>query len=1260
MTESPSSRDETVAVAVHIRPLVEQEIEQGCSECIHVPSPGRPEVVAGPNNSFSYDHVFGGLGKRSDLLYDECVAPLVDGLFSGYNATVFAYGQTGSGKTYTMGSAFPQTCSNDERGVIPKAMEAIFSRIASTSSSKEFTIKVGFVEIHKEEIKDLLCVRTSSSATVHIREVPGGGIVLAGAHEVEVSNQAEMIAVLERGTCLRATGATGMNQRSSRSHAIFTITLEQRSVSVSTDDRQQRSRKNSDDTEANESDEDDLDDLDDLDDGYLCAKMHLVDLAGSERVKRTKTEGQRLQEGIKINKGLLALGNVINALSENKQHVPYRDSKLTRMLQDSLGGNSKTLMIACVSPADVNMEESINSLRYASRARAIKNKPVVNRDPVAAQIASLRQQLALARAENTDLRRQLGISPTENLQDQQSLDDMKLALDSTRGQLAQLTRDLGLAKKANDELKKDLQEQAEERLIACMQRDKMAQELTARIGEDEAAATIAGIGASMESGSVESNLLKRVQELEEENRNLRFTCNRNGNGNGVGSGSPMAGGNTGVSPLSIRADHGAGLDDDCAAGSPFRVPISPLSPFSNADEDEGMDEEAINRRRVIDSMNEEMDKLQSDLEAKEAAIRKVSNHASMQVAYTAHLQEIQKERDSLAKERRALLSKIKDLQSASAEERMQLERMYKSKLRELDQKVKAAERREQKIRALEATQQKASQKVKDLQGEVQSIKVQKAQLMKQAAVAGKEYVQWKRERDREVQKLKRENQATEVKLLKMEAQSSRQQAYLRRKIEEAAAARKRLANLEGRRRRSSRPSSSSSLGADRQQDLVRQASLPADMAEWLEGELDSCCSSIELQKVLEGEKAARSEAARQLRDVEKRIAALKNPRWWGVLSPGANKDQKALEQQKRDLIKKAEMHGKEIQEAQLLLMQSRAAEEEKGQGAADPSRWNAISNVDEAQRALVSLFMAASRYKAQSYESQSALADINEEMDLLRLKLEVAEAERLEQQMQLDELRAAVDVAEISAVVQRTFTPAAIKNEDSAVKEVLEELDSMVVGGNEEEDDADDATSGVTSSMSVSAVSASVSVSQSYSRVSSAISDDSVVSREPVGPGQALLPGEIAVLGHMNSERAKSGQDAQYVLTTRDLVACLERVPDWQDGSKFSASSSSKNGSKIRKSKAELIADYLKLVAGRDPPNGSGSKIKAERASVVSSPSVVRSIDLGSVSDGGSPVVVNDPDARVYISRSPGEKKKSPERAARDSHVAAERKLWIP
>eukprot|EP00889_Picochlorum_renovo_P006260 jgi/Picre1/33290/NNA_008614.t1 len=227
-TESSSS--ESVAVALHIRPLIEQELDQGCAECIHVTSHGSSQVTTGPH-SFTYDHVYGGdVGQDSSLLYEDCVSPLVDGLFAGYNATVFAYGQTGSGKTYTMGSAFPQTCAVEEQGVIPKAMSSIFDRIRRSKETKEYTVKVGFVEIHKEEIKDLISVRSTHASAVHIRELPGGGIMLAGAQEIEVKNEAEMIAVLERGTCLRATGATGMNQRSSRSHAIFTITVEQRNI----------------------------------------------------------------------------------------------------------------------------------------------------------------------------------------------------------------------------------------------------------------------------------------------------------------------------------------------------------------------------------------------------------------------------------------------------------------------------------------------------------------------------------------------------------------------------------------------------------------------------------------------------------------------------------------------------------------------------------------------------------------------------------------------------------------------------------------------------------------------------------------------------------------------------------------------------------------------------------------------------------------------------------------------------------------------
>ena len=1105
---------ESVAVAVHIRPLIEQELEQGCAECVHVPSPGSSQVMTGPH-SFTFDHVYGGdLGQASSLLYDDCVSPLVDGLFSGYNATVFAYGQTGSGKTYTMGSAFPQTCASEEQGVIPRAMESIFQRVERMKESKEFTIKVGFVEIHKEEIRDLLSVRSTTSPMVHIRELPGGGIMLAGAHEVEVSNQQEMIALLERGTCLRATGATGMNQRSSRSHAIFTITVEQRTVEV----LKAAEESTEDTTEDTESD----DDEDAIDDSYLCAKMHLVDLAGSERVKRTKSEGQRLQEGIKINKGLLALGNVINALSENKQHVPYRDSKLTRMLQDSLGGNSRTLMVACVSPADVNLEESLNTLRYASRARAIKNKPIVNRDPVAAQISALRHQLALARAENVDLRKKLNISPNENLQDQHDVEGLQMELESTRDQLARLTLELGVAKRQNEELKKDVKQQAEEALIAAMQRDKMAQALSAHVGEDHAAETIAKIGASSEMNSVESSLLKKMQQLEEENRRLRA----------IESVSPPC------SPLS-----------DGHEQSSSSLLFSPKGVHDDEDEDH----EAFTRKMAIDSMNAEMSKLQSVLEAKEAAIRKVTSHASMQVAYQAHLKEIQQERDSLAKERTALLNKIKDLQSASAEERSKLERMYKSKLRELDLKVKAAEKREQKIRSLEATQMRASQKVKDLEGEIQSIKTQKANLQRQADKAGKEYVQWKRQRDREVQKLKKENQTTAVRLLKMEAQSARQQAYLRRKIEEAAAARKRLANLEGRRQaaRGSQPKGTLTHVTNKPPRLSRSAS---EMGEWVESELDACCTSIELQKVLEGEKASRSNVAQQLRQVEKKIAALKNPKWWG-LSPGGNKDQKQLQDLKKSLMEKSEYHGKQIQELQLQLMRMRAAEEERGEGAADPKRWDDVDSIEEARTSLTTLFMAASKYKTQAYESQSSLAELSEEVEMLKLKLEVAEAERLEQSMQLEQMKNQLSEPKNNSISLTTPPPPRkVSTDDTEIKEVLHELDSVNMLSSEHGDRMSDASS----------------------------------------TAAELLPGEIAALGHMNTVRASQGLSPVYKLRTEDLKHKLEGIPlvtgeTWQPGSK---------------SKAEIISDYLALVVSREKKASRSNTSKVVTSSPKGSPAL--------------------------------------------------------
>ncbi|XP_066397176.1 LOW QUALITY PROTEIN: kinesin-like protein KIN-4A [Miscanthus floridulus] len=386
-----------VKVAVHVRPLIGDEKLQGCKDCVAV-VPGKPQVQIG-SHSFTFDHVYGSTGTPSAAMFDECVAPLVDGLFQGYNATVLAYGQTGSGKTYTMGTA----CKEGSRiGIIPRAMAALFDKIENLKSQVEFQLRVSFIEILKEEVRDLLDptaatvgkVENGNGHTklsvpgkppVQIREASNGVITLAGSTEVHVSTQKEMTACLEQGSLSRATGSTNMNNQSSRSHAIFTITLEQmrKTDPIMTADGMP---------------------IEEMNEDYLCAKLHLVDLAGSERAKRTGSDGLRFKEGVHINRGLLALGNVISALGDEKKrkegaHVPYRDSKLTRLLQDSLGGNSKTVMIACISPADINAEETLNTLKYANRARNIQNKPIVNRNPIADEMKRMRQQIEYLQAE---------------------------------------------------------------------------------------------------------------------------------------------------------------------------------------------------------------------------------------------------------------------------------------------------------------------------------------------------------------------------------------------------------------------------------------------------------------------------------------------------------------------------------------------------------------------------------------------------------------------------------------------------------------------------------------------------------------------------------------------------------------------------------------------------------------------------------------------------------------------------------------------
>lgn len=289
--------------------------------------------------------------KQTDI-FDFSIRPTVDDILNGYNGTVFAYGQTGAGKSYTMMG----TDIDDDmgKGIIPRIVEQMFASILTSPSNIEYTVRVSYMEIYMERIRDLL-VPQHDNLPVH--EEKSRGVYVKGLLEIYVSSVDEVYEVMRRGGAARAVSATNMNQESSRSHSIFVITVTQKNVETGS---------------------------------AKSGQLFLVDLAGSEKVGKTGASGQTLEEAKKINKSLSALGMVINALTDGKStHIPYRDSKLTRILQESLGGNSRTTLIINCSPSSYNDAETISTLRFGVRAKAIKNKAKINAELSPAELKQL-------------------------------------------------------------------------------------------------------------------------------------------------------------------------------------------------------------------------------------------------------------------------------------------------------------------------------------------------------------------------------------------------------------------------------------------------------------------------------------------------------------------------------------------------------------------------------------------------------------------------------------------------------------------------------------------------------------------------------------------------------------------------------------------------------------------------------------------------------------------------------------------------------
>nr|CAD7202070.1 unnamed protein product [Timema douglasi] len=365
------TNEDNIRVVVRIRPLSEKEIRSRFKNIIRIDHPNHISILNLTHNgdecpkTFAFDAVLGEASSQEDVY--ECFGrPVVEKVLEGYNGTIFAYGQTGSGKTYTMEGVQE---NKDEWGIVPNAIHHIFLAIDQATDrdkSISFSVRVSYVEVYNDNIHDLLS--EDHTASLSIREDPLHGVFVKRLTGFVVASSTDLYNVTTLGNRNRATGSTKMNEKSSRSHAVLMVTIQQ---NVS---------------------------------GKLMTRvgsLHLVDLAGSERQSKTGTSGVRLKEASKINQSLSTLGKVIAALVDAKStHVPYRESKLTLLLKNSLGGNSVTTMVANVAPSDYNYDETLCTLRYADRAKHIKNHVQLNDSPrniaierTAGEILTLKKEL---------------------------------------------------------------------------------------------------------------------------------------------------------------------------------------------------------------------------------------------------------------------------------------------------------------------------------------------------------------------------------------------------------------------------------------------------------------------------------------------------------------------------------------------------------------------------------------------------------------------------------------------------------------------------------------------------------------------------------------------------------------------------------------------------------------------------------------------------------------------------------------------------
>ncbi|CAH2045779.1 unnamed protein product, partial [Iphiclides podalirius] len=730
--ENNKSTLDTVQVALRIRPLMQQEIERGCDECIDVVS-GEQQVQI-KDLAFTYNYVFAQHITQQEF-YDTAVKGLIGKLF---------------------------------QGVIPQAVADIFDFIETHEDKFIFKVTVSFMELYQEQCYDLLSGKERAHSIIEIREDINKGVHLPGITELPVTSTMETMMVLEKGSIGRVTGSTAMNQASSRSHAVFTIVIAKES----------RTDKNI----------------------ATTSKFHLVDLAGSERIKKTKASGERLKEGVKINQGLLALGNVISALGDgtNRSFISYRDSKLTRLLQDSLGGNSLTLMVACVSPADYNLDETVSTLRYADRARRIRNKPIINQDAKAAEIVRLNNLV-------NELRLQLlGKLPTICEESNEKLQD---ELEREKAKYAEL---LKKHKQVTEHLSNMLIENTnlcEKALLAEAAKDKIERKLNELT--EQCNQTIENLNTTDKAPDEERrnsvvDYLKEIKSRLEDLQSVNMKTNEE------------------------LIDHEIKLSFVNEDSETDKVDEELL-----LNEDQAVMEEEKRAMGQV-ALNQELQELNRAMAIKASVVQAIlANNKEMLDSHN-NLKENEEKIAHLEKERDELMQQLKQTKSKdpSHEER-------RTKVSALEAEISELKKKCQQQANIIKTKEKNEAKIASLNAELRAMKATKVKIIKQMREESEKFRKWKADNERAMLRLRNEDRKRATAMAKMESLHAKQQNVLKRKMEEAVAVNKRLKEA---------------LERQKQSQMKRNAkgSVKAGaVQQYIEQELEVHLSIVEAEKSLE-------------------------------------------------------------------------------------------------------------------------------------------------------------------------------------------------------------------------------------------------------------------------------------------------------------------------------------------------------------------------------------------------------------------------